>query len=158
MAKPIGTAKGTLGNKEMTLSEVKDWFLTYKNNFNYSGKGTDKEFCLLANGFWQAEGYIGGIFRSELNFYPLCTATQLLSEECVKFFLRLDKSLSNKGTFSILRHEVVCSNEVRYFRKCTLPTLSRHAWSVSSGYEALETMDEHLRVNENYGKRKWTHG
>jgi hypothetical protein len=101
VAKPIGTAKGTLGNKEMTLSEVKDWFLTYKNNFNYSGKGTDKEFCLLANGFWQAEGYIGGIFRSELNFYPLCTATQLLSEECVKFFLRLDKSLSNKGTFSI---------------------------------------------------------
>ena len=51
VAKPIGTAKGTLGNKEMTLSEVKDWFLTYKNNFNYSGKGTDKEFCLLANGF-----------------------------------------------------------------------------------------------------------
>lgn len=101
MVKPIVTAKGILGNKEMTLPEVKDWFLTYKNNFNYSGKGTDKEFCLLANGFWQAEGYIGGIFRSELNFYPLCTATQLLSEECVKFFLRLDKSLSNKGTFNI---------------------------------------------------------
>ena len=101
--KPAISSRGKLGDKEMTLSEVKDWFLTYKNNFNYSykGKGTDKEFCILANGFWQAEGYIGGIFRSELNFYPLCTATQLLSEECVKFFLKLDKSLSNKGTFSI---------------------------------------------------------
>ena len=61
----------------------------------------DKEFCLLANGFWQAEGYIGGIFRSDINFYPICSATQLLSEESVKFFLRLDKALCNKGTFNI---------------------------------------------------------
>lgn len=38
---------------------------------------------------------------SELNFYPLCTATQLLSEQSVKFLLRLDKELSNKGSFSI---------------------------------------------------------
>jgi len=99
MVKP--TNKGKLGNKEMTLSEVKGWFLTKKNNFNCTGKGTDKEFCILANGFWQAEGYIGGIFRSGLNFYPICTATQLLSEQSVLFLLRLDKSLSNKGTFSI---------------------------------------------------------
>lgn len=55
---------------------------------------------MLANGFWQAEGYIG-IFRQGLNFYPLCTATQLLSEQSVLFLLRLDKSLSNKGTFNI---------------------------------------------------------
>ena len=90
-----------VGNKEMTLSEVKGWFLTKKNNFYCTGKGTDKEFCILANGFWQAEGYIGGIFRSGLNFYPICTATQLLSEQSVLFLLRLDKSLSNKGTFNI---------------------------------------------------------
>ena len=99
MVKP--TTKGKLGNKEMTLSEVKGWFLTKKNNFDCTGKGTDKEFCILANGFWQAEGYIGGIFRSGLNFYPICTATQLLSEQSVLFLLRLDKSLSNKGTFNI---------------------------------------------------------
>ena len=90
-----------LGNKEMTLSEVKGWFLTKKKNNFFTGKGTDKEFCILANGFWQAEGYIGGIFRSGLNFYPICTATQLLSEQSVLFLLRLDKSLSNKGTFNI---------------------------------------------------------
>lgn len=90
-----------LGNKEMTLSEVKGWFLTKKNQNFFTGKGTDKEFCILANGFWQAEGYIGGIFRSGLNFYPICTATQLLSEQSVIFLLRLDKSLSNKGTFNI---------------------------------------------------------
>lgn len=99
MVKP--TTKGVLGNKEMTLSEVKGWFLTKKNNFFCTGKGTDKEFCIVANGFWQAEGYIGGIFRSGLNFYPICTATQLLSEQSVLFLLRLDKSLSNKGTFNI---------------------------------------------------------
>lgn len=99
MVKPA--SKGKLGNKEMTLSEVKDWFLTTKNNFYCTGKGTDKEFCILANGFWQAEGYIGGIFRSDLNFYPICTATQLLSEQSVLFLLRLNECLSNKGTFNI---------------------------------------------------------
>ena len=52
---------------------------------------------MLANGFLQAEVYIGGIFRQGLNFYPLCTATQLLSEQSVLFLLRLDKSLSNKA-------------------------------------------------------------
>lgn len=92
--------KGKLGNKEITLSEVKSLFLTLKNS-NPSGKGSDKEFCLLANGFWQAEGYIGGIFRSGLNFYPICSATQLFSVESAKFFIRLDKALQNKGTFSI---------------------------------------------------------
>lgn len=89
----------------MTLSEVKSWFLAFKNNYDpdLSGTGSDKEFCILANGFWQAEGYIGGIFRSDINFYPLCTATQLLCEESVKFFLRLDKAISLRemGTFSI---------------------------------------------------------
>ena len=89
MVKPT---KGKLDNKEMTLSEVKAWFLTQKNHFDCTAKGTDKEFCILANGFWQAEGYIGGIFRSGLNFYPICTATQLLSEQSVLFLLRLDKS------------------------------------------------------------------
>ena len=86
----------------MTLREVKSWFLYMKqNNLNSKGKGTDNEFCILANGFWQAEGSISGIFRSSFNFYPICSATQLLSEESVLFFLRLDKSLSNKGTFNI---------------------------------------------------------
>lgn len=91
----------------MTLSEVKSLFLTLKisdpsgKGSDPSGKGSDKEFCLLANGFWQAEGYVGGIFRSGLNFYPLCTATQLFSVESAKFFIRLDKALCNKGSFSI---------------------------------------------------------
>ena len=85
----------------MTLSEVKDFFFTYKNNFNSLTFNNVKEFRELVNGFWQAEGYIGGIFRSELNFYPLCTATQLLSKQSIEFFLRLDKDLSNKGSFSI---------------------------------------------------------
>lgn len=92
--------QGKVGDSLMTLPEVKSLFLTLKNS-DPSGKGSDKEFCLLANGFWQAEGYIGGIFRSGLNFYPLCTATQLFSVESAKFFIRLDKALSNKGTFSI---------------------------------------------------------
>ena len=92
--------KGKVGNDFMTLSEVKSLFLTLKNS-DPSDKGTDKEFCMLANGFWQAEGYIGGIFRSGLNFYPLCTATQLFSVENAKFFIRLNKALSYKGTFSI---------------------------------------------------------
>ena len=97
------TDKGKLGDKEMTLSEVKSLFLTLKNSSASapSEGGSDKEFCLLANGFWQAEGYIGGIFRSGLNFYPLCTATQLFSIESAKFFIRLNKALCNKGTFSI---------------------------------------------------------
>jgi hypothetical protein len=93
--------KGKVGNKLMTLSEVKSLFLTLKNSSAPSEGGSDKEFCLLANGFWQAEGYIGGIFRSGLNFYPLCTATQLFSIESGKFFIRLNKALCNKGTFSI---------------------------------------------------------
>lgn len=86
----------------MTLSEVKSWFLTLKNNYDPKGfdSSEDKDFCLLANGFWQAEGYIGGIFSSsaaDINFYPICSATQLLSEESVKkknFFLRLNKASS----------------------------------------------------------------
>ena len=86
----------------MTLSEVKSWFKSKKKiPSDPRGFGSDKEFCLLANGFWQAEGYIGGIFRSGFNFYPICSATQLLSEESAKFFIRLDKALQNKGTFSI---------------------------------------------------------
>jgi len=100
--------KGKVGNNLMTLSQVKSFFLTLKNLDSCfppagenKGKGTDKEFCILANGFWQAEGYIGGIFRSGLNFYPLCTATQLFSVESAKFFIRLDKALCYKGTFSI---------------------------------------------------------
>ena len=95
--------KGKVGNKLMTLSEVKSLFLTLKNSSASapSEGGSDKEFCLLANGFWQAEGYIGGIFRSGLNFYPLCTATQLFSIESAKFFIRLNKALCNKGTISI---------------------------------------------------------
>lgn len=98
-----GIVKGKVGNKLMTLSEVKSLFLTLKNSSASapSEGGSDKEFCLLANGFWQAEGYIGGIFRSGLNFYPLCTATQLFSIESAKFFIRLNKALCNKGTFSI---------------------------------------------------------
>lgn len=110
--KKVKPTWGWVGNKEMTLSEVKSWFLTLKNNYDSEGfgpspaegpaaEGGDKDFCLLANGFWQAEGYIGGIFRSGINFYPICSATQLLSEESVKFFLKLNKALCNKGTFNI---------------------------------------------------------
>lgn len=85
----------------MTLPEVKSWFLTTQNKYRLLSEDYDKEFCMLVNGFWQAEGYIGGVFRSELNFYPLCTATQLFSEESARFFIRLNNALCNKGTFSI---------------------------------------------------------
>nr|ATI20295.1 hypothetical protein [Juglanconis sp.] len=106
--------KGILGSKDMTLIEVKSLFLTLKNSDSlYKGSrllrfqsskttpGTEEEFRTLANGFWQAEGYIGGIFRSGLNFYPICSVTQLFSVETAEFFIRLDKALKNKGTFSI---------------------------------------------------------
>lgn len=99
---------GKLGNKEMTLSEAKSWFLNFSSSSALSkqvsgpsDKSTDKDFCLLANGFWQSEGYIGGIFRSGVNFYPICTGTQYLSEESAIFFLRLQNALQNKGSFSI---------------------------------------------------------
>ena len=84
----------------MTLYEVKSLFQTIKNS-DPSYEGSEKEFGLLANGFWQAEGYIGGIFRSELNFYPICSATQLFSEESAKFFIRLDKAFCIIGNFSL---------------------------------------------------------
>lgn len=90
----------------MTLLEVKSLFLTFQNKYCHLSEDNDKEFGMLANGFWQAEGYIGGIFRSEFNFYPLCTATQLFSEESAKFFIRLNHALSNKGTFSITLNEL----------------------------------------------------
>jgi hypothetical protein len=99
--------KGKVGDKEMTLPEVKNFFITLKNNLSLTiknekkDKDLDKEFCMLANGFWQAEGYIGGIFRSGINFYPICSATQLFSVECAEFLIRLDNALNNKGTFSI---------------------------------------------------------
>ena len=57
---------------------------------------------MLANGFWQAEGYIGGGFKSGLNFYPYCTAVQLLTYDSMDFFFRLNNSLSDKGTFTIM--------------------------------------------------------
>lgn len=87
----------------MTLAEARNYFKRKKAACYDpdSAKGSSKEFREIANGFWQAEGYIGGHFRSGLNFFPLCTATQLLSEESINFFLRLDNALSNKGTFSI---------------------------------------------------------
>lgn len=90
----------------MTLPEVKSLFLTLKNlrsitSENKNGYSFDKQFCMLANGFWQAEGYIGGIFRSGLNFYPICSVTQLFSVECAEFLIRLDNALGNKGAFSI---------------------------------------------------------
>lgn len=101
--------KGKVGEKEMTLSEVKSFFRagsTLKNlrsnlSENKNGNDFDKEFCKLANGFWQAEGYIGGIFRSGLNFYPICSVTQLFSVKCAEFLIRLDNALDNKGAFSI---------------------------------------------------------
>ena len=87
---------GKLGNKEMTLSEAKSWFLNFSSSSALSkqvsgpsDKSTDKDFCLLANGFWQSEGYIGGIFRSGVNFYPICTGTQYLSEESAIFFFKI---------------------------------------------------------------------
>ena len=81
--------------------EVKDLFLTKKNNLHSTGKNAYEEFSIIANRFWQGEGYIGGIFKSDLNIYPICTATQLLSKQSVLFLLRLDKDLSNEGIFSI---------------------------------------------------------
>jgi hypothetical protein len=74
------TIEGKIEDKNLTLSEVKAHFLSFKENYKSLYKGSSNEFCLLANGFLQAEGHIGGIFRSGLNFYPICTATQLFSE------------------------------------------------------------------------------
>nr|YP_010710781.1 hypothetical protein P2Z26_mgp35 [Gonatophragmium mori]WCZ71145.1 hypothetical protein [Gonatophragmium mori] len=96
----VESNKGKWDNKEMTLYEVKILFLKLKQNY-IPNNGSDKEFCMLANGFWQAEGYIGGIFRSGFNFYPLCTATQLFSKESAYFFIRLNNALDNKGIFNI---------------------------------------------------------
>lgn len=52
------TYKGKLGDKEMTLSEVKSLFINIKNadpsplrGTGEYKEGSDKEFCLLANGF-----------------------------------------------------------------------------------------------------------
>ncbi len=56
---------------------------------------------MLINGFWPVEGYIRGIFWSGFNFYPICTATPEFFKESVEFYLRLNKALSNKGTFNI---------------------------------------------------------
>jgi hypothetical protein len=50
--------KGKVGDKEMTLPEVKNFFITLKNNQppkavknEKKDKDLDKEFCMLANGF-----------------------------------------------------------------------------------------------------------
>src|SRR5690606_37615530 len=79
----------------------RNYFNTKKNMFKPNENKSSKEFQELVNGFFQAEGYIGGHFKTDINFYPLCTATQLLSEKSIKFFLELNSALSNKGTFSI---------------------------------------------------------
>lgn len=97
----LGSFEGT----KMTLKQVIDHFKKKKDAYqalrDKNEKGSREEFRELANGFWQAEGYVGGFFRSALNFYPLMTATQLLSAASINFFLRLDNALSNKGSFSI---------------------------------------------------------
>jgi hypothetical protein len=46
--KPL--VQGKVGDSLMTLPKVKSIFLALKNS-GPSGKGSDKEFCLLANGF-----------------------------------------------------------------------------------------------------------
>ena len=49
--------KGKVGDKEMTLPQVKNFFITLKNNLSLmiknekKDKDLDKEFCMLANGF-----------------------------------------------------------------------------------------------------------
>ena len=89
-----------LGDFEMTIDNVRKYFNHKKNTYK-SDEEHAEEFQQLANGVFQAEGYIGGHFKSGLNFYPLCTVTQLLSEESIEFFIRLNNNLSNKGTVSI---------------------------------------------------------
>jgi hypothetical protein len=49
--KEVKPFKGKIGDKEKTLYEVKTYFLTIKENYKFSNKGSSKEFCLLANGF-----------------------------------------------------------------------------------------------------------
>lgn len=69
------------------LDLAREYFNKNKILYNPKNeKGSAEEFAELANGFWQAEGYIGGFFRSGLNFYPICSATQLLSYESIEFF------------------------------------------------------------------------
>ncbi len=42
---------GKVGDKEMTLYEIRARFLTIKENYKPSDKGSAKEFRMLANGF-----------------------------------------------------------------------------------------------------------
>lgn len=97
-----GVTHGMFEGIPMTLAEARNYFSQKKEAYNpHEDKGSTRDFTELANGFWQAEGYIGGHFKSDLNFYPLCTSTQLLSDHSISFFLRLNNALSDKGTFSI---------------------------------------------------------
>lgn len=78
---------GKLEKSFKTIDEAREYFNKNKILYNPKNeKGSAEEFAELANGFWQAEGYIGGFFRSGLNFYPICSATQLLSYESIEFF------------------------------------------------------------------------
>ena len=94
----VGNFRGT----KMTIQQMRDYFNKKRGAYDPKNeKGSMEEFRELACGFWQAEGYVGGFFRSALYFYPLMTATQLLSDESINFFLRLNNALKNKGSFSI---------------------------------------------------------
>lgn len=71
----------------MTVDKARDYFNQKKVAYNpVEDKGSAEEFRELANGVWQAEGHIGGLFKSGINFYPVCTATQLFSDSSISFF------------------------------------------------------------------------
>lgn len=85
----------------MTRAEVIDWLTTLQAEYDPSAHiGSDEDFRQVANGFWQDTGNIGG-YLNRLHFKVVCGATQLFSEESVKFFLRLDAALGYKGSFNI---------------------------------------------------------
>lgn len=65
--------------------------------------GSPEEFRMVANGFFQAEGFVGVLFRNilDLTLFPLISMNQLYSVESVRFLVRLHHDLGCVGTFSI---------------------------------------------------------
>lgn len=88
-----------LTQKDMTLYQVKTWFNKLKSNYD-PFKGSSNNFQMLANGFDKVILVVS--FNLVCNFYPLCTATLLLSYSSALFFIRLDNALNNKGTLVLL--------------------------------------------------------
>ena len=69
-----------------------------------NASGTAEEFQALANGFFQAEGFVGILFRDliGLSLFPLMSINQLYTPESLAFFVRLHYALDCVGVFSVV--------------------------------------------------------